>query len=170
MLAILACAGCVDRRFVVESNIPNAQVYIDNRPIGAAPAHSQFEYYGDYTFTVVHPGYETKVERRHIPAPWYAYPPFDFFAEVIWPFHIEDRRHVYIELSDATRTRTDDLITAADALRMRGYSLPAADRPALPSAPPATPNPGLTPLPPPSPLVPPAGPPPGIIPGVGPGM
>ncbi|HSQ55829.1 MAG TPA: PEGA domain-containing protein, partial [Gemmata sp.] len=66
ILAAAACAGCVDRRFVVESNIPNAQVYIDNLPVGAAPAHSPFEYYGNYTFTVVHPGFETKTEVRHI--------------------------------------------------------------------------------------------------------
>jgi hypothetical protein len=49
LLAILTATGCVDRKFVIESNIPNAQVYIDNKSIGAAPAYSPFEYYGYYT-------------------------------------------------------------------------------------------------------------------------
>ena len=165
VLTVVACGGCVDRRFVIESNVPNAQVYIDNRPIGAAPAHTPFEYYGDYTFTVVHPGYETLTKRVHIAAPWYAYPPFDFLAEVVWPFHIRDRRYQYFELFEASKTRTDDLLNAADTLRARGYNLPDAERPALPRSR-TTPQPA----PPPAPIPPVGGPPSGIVPGVGPGM
>jgi hypothetical protein len=159
----LACAGCVDRRFVIESNVPNAQVLIDNRPIGAAPAHTPFEYYGYHTVTLIHPGYETMTRRVHVTAPWYAYPPFDFLAEVVYPFHIRDTRRYYFELHEATKTRTDDLLNAADALRMRGHNLPDAERPALPRSQPA-------PAPPdPSGVVPPVGPPAGVVPGVGPG-
>src|SRR5262245_46814237 len=85
---VVPAAGCVDRKFVIESNIPSAQVYIDNKPVGAAPAYAPFEYYGYYTIKLVHPGYETVEKRVHVTAPWYAYPPFDFVTEVLWPFHI----------------------------------------------------------------------------------
>ena len=44
LLAVLSATGCVDRKFVIESNVPNAQVYIDNRSSGAAPAYTPFEY------------------------------------------------------------------------------------------------------------------------------
>ncbi len=71
LLTGLACAGCVERRFIIESNVPNAQVYIDNKPIGAAPAHAPFDYYGHYTVTLVHPGYETLTQRVRVGAPWY---------------------------------------------------------------------------------------------------
>ena len=37
LLAVVCVAGCVDRRFVIESNIPNAQVYIDDRPDRCRP-------------------------------------------------------------------------------------------------------------------------------------
>jgi hypothetical protein len=151
----LLMAGCVDRRFVIESNVPNAQVYIDNRPIGAAPAHSPFEYYGYYNVTLVQPGYETRSERVHVVAPWYAYPPFDFFAEVVWPFHIRDTRRFYFELQEGTKTRVEDLVNDADALRRRGWDLPQPERPAAPK--PRTEPPGSI-LPPPTPIVPPAGP------------
>lgn len=143
--------GCVDRRFVIDSNIPNAQVYIDNRPIGAAPAYSSFEYYGHYNITLVEPGYETINQRVHVRAPWYAYPPFDFIAEVVWPFHIQDTRRYHFELKPAVATRVDDLVNQADALRVRGMNLPAPECPAEPKAgtlppvvvaPPAGPNPG----------------------------
>lgn len=176
LVAGLAAVGCVDRRFVIESNVPNARVYIDNRPVGAAPAYAPFEYYGHYTITLVHPGYETVTRRVHVAAPWYAYPPFDFLAEVLWPFHIEDVRRHYITMNPAPQPRTDDLIIAADQLRQRGLALPeptpqAPVAPGVLQPPVGQPpvNPGPAPNPPPAPNpVPPAGPPPSVIPGVTP--
>ncbi len=135
VLACLTASGCVDRRFIIESNVPNAQVYIDNRSIGAAPAHTSFEYYGHYTVKIVQPGYETLEKRIHVTAPWYAYPPFDFLAEVVWPFPIRDTRRYYFELHEVAPTRTDDILNAADALRQRGLMLPQAERPAEPRTP-----------------------------------
>lgn len=169
VLAELLCVtGCVDRRFVIESNVPNAQVYIDNRPIGAAPAHSQFDYYGYYTITLVHPGYETLTQRVHVAAPWYAYPPFDFLAEVVWPFHIRDTRRYNFTLYEATKTRVDDLLNNADALRQRGQNLPPPERPAIPRSNPTPPSvlPPGTPPPTPRPVGPPDQPPPGLAPSV----
>jgi PEGA domain-containing protein len=163
----LLAAGCVDRRFVIHSNVPNAQVFIDDNPVGAAPAYSSFEYYGYYTVTLVHPGYETQSQRVHVTAPWYAYPPFDFFAEVVWPFHIRDTRHYHFDLQPATKPRIEDLVNSAENLRARGLSLPQADQPAAPRAQPEA-------LPPPTPApesaVPPVGPAPapGLVPSVRP--
>ena len=183
-LAVLAAAGCVDRKFVIESNVPNAQVYIDNKSIGAAPGYMAFDYYGYYTIRVVHPGYETVVKREHVVAPWYAYPPFDFLAEVIWPFHIHDTRRIYIELKEAQQSRTDDILNAADALRQRGLALPPPDRPAetparAPKPPAVAPGSVIGPpvAPAPGPVVPGPqfpgttgpGPAPGVVPSVQPG-
>ena len=174
--AALATTGCgsVNRRFVVESNVPNAQVYIDNKPIGPAPAHAAFEYYGYYTITLVQPGYETQTRRVHVVAPWYAYPPFDFLA-VMWPFGVEDVRRYDFELCPVKPTRTDELIQNADALRERGWALPQPEHPAQPAggtlgAPvPANPNPTPQPLPPPTPGPPPKQPGPSpLIPSVTP--
>jgi len=168
-LSAVCAAGCVDRRFVIESNVPNAQVFVDNQPIGAAPAYAPFEYYGYYTITLVHPGYETQSQRVHVTAPWYAYPPFDFLAEVVWPFHIRDRRRYYFELQEATKPRVDDLLNNAEALRAWGWSLPQPERPAAPkptseTLPPA--SPGAVPV------IPPVGPtpvsPPELVPSVRP--
>lgn len=142
----LAVSGCVERRFVIEANVPNAQVSINDQPIGAAPAHTPFEYYGYYTITLSHPGYETLRQRIHVVAPWYAYPPFDFLAEVVWPFPIRDVRRYYFELQPAAQPRIDQLIERAEELRQRGQNLPPPARPAAPSAE--------------HPLIPPVGPPP----------
>lgn len=162
-LAVCCATGCVDRKFVVESNVPNAQVYIDNKSVGAAPAYSTFDYYGYYTFMVVHPGYETVIQRRKIATPWYSYPGLDFISDVLLPFHIRDTRRIYIELHEATPTRTDDVLNRADALRQRGMLLPTPDRP-------AEPRPGTNPAPRPPVIQPPVDPAPGpgVVPGPGP--
>jgi hypothetical protein len=129
--AVLFATGCgqVNRRFVVESNVPTAQVYIDEKPVGAAPAHAPFEYYGYYTVRLVHPDYETVTKRVHVIAPWYAYPPFDFFADVLWPFGVEDVRRYYFEMTPRRRPDPGELIQNADALRLRGVTLPASENP-----------------------------------------
>ncbi len=164
-VALLA-AGCggVNRRFVVESNVPTAQVYIDNKPVGAAPAHAPFEYYGYYTVRLVHPDYETVTKRVHVVAPWYAYPPFDFFADVLWPFGVEDVRRYYIELSPRRQPDPGELILNADALRLRGINLPPAEDPAPNDPGPRVLNPPR-PLPDPAPgQLPPPAPPPALGP------
>lgn len=168
VFALLVATGCVDRRFIIESNVPNAQVYIDNQPVGAAPAHASFEYYGYYNITIIQPGYETINQRVHVTSPWYGYPPFDFLTEVLWPFHIHDTRRYYFELHEITKTRVDDLINNADALRDRGHNLPLPKEPAatkLPPGPIVQPQPGPTVLP----LAPSTGPQAGsVAPPVGP--
>ena len=174
-LALLAAVGCVDRRFVVETNVPNAQVFIDDRPIGAAPAFTQFDYYGFYTIKIVHPGYETLVVRQHVPAPWYAYPPFDFITEVLLPFHIRDVRTFNYTLVEAVQTRTDDILNNAESLRARTWSLPPAERPAEPRPPrilqpPTAPLPAPGVAPPVAPVVPPVGPSPPPVPSVVPSV
>ncbi len=165
LLAVLAAVGCVDRKFVIESNVPNAQVYIDNKSVGAAPAYAPFEYYGHYTIRLVNPGYETIEKRIHVTAPWYAYPPFDFITEVLWPFNIRDTRRYYFEMFEAPQTRTDDILYAADALRQRGMMLPPPERPAAPRPPRTPPGTPIGPpvLPAPTPL-----PDPGVVPSVQP--
>jgi hypothetical protein len=135
VLALLVATGCVDRRFIIESNVPNSQVYIDNQSVGAAPSYSSFEYYGYYNIKIVHPGYETLTERVHVVAPWYAYPPFDFVVEALWPFHIRDKRRYYFELHEITKPRVDDLIRNAESLRQRASELPIPENPAPPKMP-----------------------------------
>ena len=177
-LAALAATGCggVNRRFVIESNVPSAQVYIDNRPAGAAPAHTPFEYYGYYNVTLVHPEYRTETRRVHVVAPWYAYPPFDFLAEVVWPFRVEDVRRYYFELTPLKRTDTGELLHHADDLRQRGLTLPAPADPARPVVKPApaarpdspAPLPPPQNVPPPEPARPPTPPPSPFLPSVTP--
>jgi hypothetical protein len=185
VLALVAATGCVERRFIIETNVPNAIVYVDDELIGAAPAHKSFDFYGNYNITIVHPGYQTFTKHLNVEAPWYDYPPLDFLVEAVWPFHVHDTRRYYFELLELSRPPVDDLIKNANDLRQRGYNLPTPEDPAPPKPPPSNPpvlpqpNPVLpqpnpvVPQPSPqpnNPIVPPAGPQTGsVVPPAGPG-
>ncbi len=130
-LAIGLCGttGCVDRRFVVETNVPGAQVYVDGVPIGPSPADGSWEYAGRREIIAVAPGYESRVERVRFKAKWYEYPGLDFFAEVVWPFRIEDVRRVKLDLEPTRSVNQVELISNADSLRARAASLPPTSVP-----------------------------------------
>jgi hypothetical protein len=139
LAVIVPAVGCVDRRFVVETNVPGAQVSVDGVPIGAAPADARWEYAGDYEFKAVAPGYEPLTQRVTFRPRWHNYPPLDFFAEVLWPFRIEDVRRVQLMLEPVRPVNQVELLNAANALREKGLSLPPptiTDETPLPPGPP----------------------------------
>ncbi|MCZ2342952.1 MAG: PEGA domain-containing protein [Bacteroidales bacterium] len=156
VLTLGLATGCVDRRFVVESNVPGAQIYVDGKPIGPAPADAWYTYPGVYEFKAVAPNYQPLKQQVRLKAKWYDYPPLDFIADVLWPGRIEDVRRVQLTLEPTRPVRTDQLIQDADMLRARGQSLPPStvpeeDDPRL--AKPALPKPAILP---PGPPVPPS--------------
>lgn len=124
LAVVTAATGCLDRRFVVESNAPGAQVFVNGRSIGPSPADTGWEYPGRYEFRVVAPGYEPLTECRLIRARWYDYAPFDFFVGVLWPFHIEDVRRLRFELSPARQVNVVEVEAKAEELRARTNQLP----------------------------------------------
>src|SRR5262245_19788812 len=66
--------GCVERRFVIESDPPGAVVFVNGQPLGSTPVDGHFIYYGNYDFSLVEDGYETLHVDQRIRAPWYQYP------------------------------------------------------------------------------------------------
>jgi hypothetical protein len=153
-------AGCVDRRFVVATNVPAAQVSVDGHVLGPAPVDGRWEYAGKYEFRASAPGYEPLVVCETFKPKWHDYPGLDFFAEVVWPFRIEDVRYVNLQLSPAKPLRNEELIGSADVLRSKALTLPP---PRIPNDPPEMGGPGLAPRPEafPAPKTPP---PPRVLP------
>jgi PEGA domain-containing protein len=128
LLLVFACAGvtgCVERRFIVESNPPGAIVYKDGVYIGATPVEIPFTYYGDHDFELMKEGYETRKYQVRVRPPWFERIPIDFFSENLWPLHIQDNRRIPLELQPQLQPRTDDLLNNARNLRERGQAIPA---------------------------------------------
>lgn len=117
VLLVLLC-GCVERSLTVRSEPPGAVVVVNDEEIGASPAKFSFLWYGDYEIILRKPGYETLTTFHRVPAPWYQYPPFDFFAEILIPGTIQDNREtpVYV-LSPRTEPSVDELIRRAEQTR-----------------------------------------------------
>lgn len=156
-LVVATAVGCVDRRFVVTSNTPAAQVTVDGEQLGPTPVDARYEYTGVREFRAHAPGYQPLAQRIKFEPRWYDYPGLDLFAEVFWPFRIEDVRRVHLELQPACPVPVEQLQAAAEQLRQRGLSLPP---PSIPNEQPGAPGPcptaadpcvnttGSTPIPP----------------------
>ncbi len=155
---LLVCAmssGCVQRRILVRSNPPGAQVYIDNYEIGTTPCSTSFTYYGTREIRVVKDGYETLVVRQPFPTPWYQYVPIDFVTENLWPQEIRDERVVDYTLIPQRIEPTSQLLGRAEQLRHQTAPRPPAILPG--GFNPGGPNPSFNggfPIPPPVPFTP----------------
>ncbi len=123
-------AGCVQRRMTVRTNVPGAQVYVDNYEVGRTPVSTDFIYYGDRTIRLVKDGYETQTVTQPVNAPWYQWPGLDFVAENLWPFEIRDERQFDYQMQPQYVVPTDTLLTRAEDLRRSNLAVAPATAPA----------------------------------------
>lgn len=158
LLALSAglASGCVERRYVINSDPPGALVLRNGKPIGAAPADDHFIFYGNYEFTLIKDGYETLKTKECIRPPWYQWFPLDFVSEVIVPFQIEDVHRFNYTMTPLQAVRPDEQMSRAQVLREKGKGI-GTPLPAPP--PPANLPPGQAPI-----LAAPGTPPPGAVP------
>jgi hypothetical protein len=149
-------SGCVDRRFVITSNVPAAAVEVNGKPAGATPADRQFTYYGVYRIVLKHEGYETLVVNQPVKAPWYEYPPFDFVSENLIPWTIRDVRRIPLIMQPVQVVPPEAVLDRAQQLRARGATIGVPAAVAVPQA-------AVVPVPaaggPPGPVQPPVPPP-----------
>jgi len=123
--------GCVERRMTVISDPPGAQVFVNNRPIGNAPAYLPslgFIYYGNYDITLVKEGYEPLFVKQAVDPPWYQWPGIDFFSENLVPWHIKDTRVFSYQMQPHRIVTPDEVLNNANSFRPRGQAIgePAA--------------------------------------------
>jgi hypothetical protein len=146
MVAVSLMSGCVDRRFIVESEPPNANVYVNGKLIGASPADMQFTYYGKYRFTFVRDGYQTLTVDETINPPWYEFFPIEFIAENVLPFTIRDIHYIRKPLEWPVAIPADEIRARGEALREQGKTIGTAPLPGtlgapIPPEPPVAPGP-----------------------------
>lgn len=117
--------GCVTRRLTMRSEPAGARVYVGDEEIGTTPVSHDFTYYGTRKIRMVKDGYETLIVNQPIPAPWYEFPPLDFFSENVVPGEIRDERVVSYQLMPLKLQGRDQLMQKADALRNASLGRPA---------------------------------------------
>ena len=117
LLGMLLLTGCVERRIYVRSDPPGASVFIDGEYIGETrpddhvdgPLYANFIFYGTREYTLRKPGYATTSGRVELEAPWYEYPPIDFFSEVLTPWIIVDEHEIVVDMEKAKPANVDEL-------------------------------------------------------------
>jgi len=119
MLFLGACTS--PRSLSIESDPPGALVQLDGKQIGRTPLEVRFYHHGDRRITMTRPGYYVWSERVAIDAPWHARFPVDLFAELLWPFKLEDDHRVLAQLvKESDLLGEPDLraiVTRANAMR-----------------------------------------------------
>src|SRR6266581_2811438 len=110
LLAAGGLTGCVERRFIVETDQPGTVVLVNNQQLGGqTPADGFFDYYGKYRFALIKDGYQTQQVVQDIAPPWFEYAGLDFFSENVWPFVIRDTRRFYYLMQPLQTPNIDDV-------------------------------------------------------------
>jgi hypothetical protein len=135
VVASLGVCGCVQRRFLVESDPPGAFVYLNGQLLGATPCETPFVYYGAYDLVLVKDGFKTMKVRQDIRPPWYERFPVDFFSENLYPGHLQDNRAFRFQLEPVPQPDPNELLMRAGQLRERGQAVPSSSP--APDPPPA---------------------------------
>lgn len=137
----LALAGCVQRTLTITTRPSGALVMLNDQEVGRTPVTANFEWYGDYDVICRLAEYETLKTHTRVDAPWYEWPPFDFVAEVLWPWAVHDRHYREFTLTPKEYPTPEALLERADALRadtLGGPMPEPVERPEAPAEPEAT--------------------------------
>jgi hypothetical protein len=144
LAALGLSSGCVDRRFVIESDPPGSMIEVNSKAVGPAPGELPFTYYGTYRFVFIRDGYETLTVDEKISAPWYEYFPLEFVAENLLPFTIRDVRYIHKPLQPMIVVPPEEILRRGEQLRAQGQTIGDAPLhgPAAPGTVPGVPAPG----------------------------
>lgn len=115
LLLLPLLAACVERKLLIRTDPPGAAIRVNGTGVGVSPVEWTFEHYGDVLVEADLPRYEPHERVVTLGAPWYQAPVVDFFADVVWPGRVSDRRELLLVL-EPVRPMTQ---AEADARRKR---------------------------------------------------
>ena len=107
---VVVLAGCVERRLTINTEPQGAMVVLNDQEIGTSPVTVPFNWYGDYWVRISKDGYEMLDTHRELKAPLHDYPPFDFFAQILYPGRIVDAYEWTFDLAPQQYPTRDQLI------------------------------------------------------------
>ena len=132
VIGALLASGCqAQRRLVITSDPPGAEVRLDGRIIGVTPHEERFLHYGVRRVTLYKDGYLSYSEVVEIRGPWYTRFPVDFFSELLVPTGWEDRHEFHADLepgrSKILTPVLDGVLARAERLRRSGPEGPVEE-------------------------------------------
>ena len=118
LLSLLPIGGCVEQTLSIDSNPPNALVYLNDQEVGRTPLTRDFKWYGDYDIQVRQEGYETLSTHQMLAAPAWNWVPFDLVAYLL-PITFKDHKSLTYSLKpvDASKNEPAELVQRAESMR-----------------------------------------------------
>ena len=102
-LLVAFAAGCkADRRLVITSQPPGADIRLDGKLVGKTPKTVEFVHYGTRRVSYYLDGYISQSHVVEVKAPWYGRFPLDLVSEVLIPWGWKDVHPVHAELEPGT--------------------------------------------------------------------
>lgn len=117
LLILMVSSGCVRRTLTIQTEPQGAVVFLNDEEIGSSPVTVDFTWYGDYGVICRKDGYKTLNTNVKVNAPWYQWPVFDFFADVLWPGTIHDQREASFLLAEYTAPEPEEVLERANQMR-----------------------------------------------------
>jgi hypothetical protein len=99
LLAPALLMACVERRLLVRTDPPGAEIRVNGEALGRAPAVWRFDHYGKVLVEAELPGHARMQKTVELRSPWYQKPVIDFFADVLVPARIRDEHEVDLRLA-----------------------------------------------------------------------
>ncbi len=91
-------SGCVTRTLSITSEPSGARVMVNGQAVGETPVKLGFRHHGTYRVELRKDGYRPVTAALRLKRKFYEYAGPDFFAEVLWPGNIHDRREAHYRL------------------------------------------------------------------------
>src|SRR5262249_44383992 len=106
--SLLLATACVERLVRVESDPPNAAIYLNGRYVGETPLEQPFEHYGTIRIDAWYGSRPGITQYFELETPWYERVPFDLFAELLDPRTHLDRQVCRVVLPPAAPFSAED--------------------------------------------------------------
>ncbi|MEQ8763596.1 MAG: PEGA domain-containing protein [Planctomycetota bacterium] len=101
ILVVFALCGCVERKLLLRSDPPGAEVSLDGTVVGQTPLDLPFVYYGGRRVTMRLEKHKAKSELIEVSAPWYQFTGLDFLFESLVPWTLTDEHEVAFVLQSS---------------------------------------------------------------------
>ena len=95
---LLFSGGCVERKILISSSPPGAEVFLDGKPLGLTPVEIPFVHYGEHRVALRMKSHEIFQKHIQIRPPLYEIFPLDFVSEVLIPYNFKDLHSFHFQL------------------------------------------------------------------------
>jgi hypothetical protein len=124
-LAVVSVTGCITRTLTVDTNVPGALVYLNDREVGRTPFTVPFTWYGGYDVVIRADGYKTVKTSAEVTAPFWQWIPFDLVTDFL---PVEDREFLHFDLKPDVPSDPMTILTRGEDMKAKLESSPLTVR------------------------------------------